>query len=65
MLDRAPAPTSCTTGELAVSCRGVAKDFGAGAARVAALRGVELDVRLGAMTMLMGRAVAARRRFCR
>jgi putative ABC transport system ATP-binding protein len=39
---------------LAVSCRNVGKTFGRGDAEVQALRGVDLDVRLGAMTMLMG-----------
>ena len=39
---------------LAVSCRGVEKTFGHGEARVHALRGVDLDVRLGEITMLMG-----------
>jgi putative ABC transport system ATP-binding protein len=39
---------------LAVSCRGIGKSFGRGDAEVQALRGVDLDVRLGAMTMLMG-----------
>jgi putative ABC transport system ATP-binding protein len=42
------------TGTLAVSCRSVSKDFGQGEARVQALRGVDFDVSLGAMTMLMG-----------
>jgi putative ABC transport system ATP-binding protein len=42
------------TDTLAVSCRGVTKDFGRGEARVTALRGVDLDVPLGEMTMLMG-----------
>jgi putative ABC transport system ATP-binding protein len=40
--------------DLAVSCRGVAKEFGRGNARVQALRGVDFDVRLGQMTLLVG-----------
>jgi putative ABC transport system ATP-binding protein len=38
----------------AVMCHGVTKVFGTGAARVEALRGVDLDVVLGQMTMLVG-----------
>ena len=38
----------------AVSCRNVTKDFGTGANKVQALRGVDLDVHLGQMTLLVG-----------
>lgn len=38
----------------AVCCRGLTKGFGAGDARVSALRGVDLDVRAGELTMLVG-----------
>jgi putative ABC transport system ATP-binding protein len=41
-------------GNLAVSCRGVTKEFGAGDARVQALRGVDLEVYPGEMTLLVG-----------
>jgi len=40
--------------ETAVQCRGVRKEFGNGAGKVMALRGVDLDVRYGAMTLLVG-----------
>jgi putative ABC transport system ATP-binding protein len=40
--------------DLAVSCRGVTKQFGAGEAKVMALRGVDADVRLGELTLLVG-----------
>ena len=40
--------------EVAVTCRGVTKVFGAGEARVEALRGIDLDVPLGQLTMLVG-----------
>ena len=40
--------------DLAVSCRGITKDFGAGDARVQALRGVDLEVHPGEMTLLVG-----------
>jgi putative ABC transport system ATP-binding protein len=40
--------------ELAVSCRGIAKSYGVGEARVAALRGVDLDIGRGEILMLMG-----------
>src|SRR5262245_39103226 len=38
----------------AVRCRGVTKDFGSGDARVQALRGVDLEVAAGEMTLLVG-----------
>ena len=38
----------------AVSCRRVKKDFGQGENRVLVLRGVDLDVRFGEMTLLVG-----------
>ena len=44
----APAPA------LAVGCRQVTKDFITGGARVQALRGVDLDVRPGELTLLVG-----------
>jgi len=40
--------------ESAVQCRRVRKEFGNGAGKVMALRGVDLDVRYGAMTLLVG-----------
>src|SRR5215510_2186203 len=40
--------------ELAVQCRGVEKAFGNGGGKVLALRGVDLDVRYGEMTLLVG-----------
>src|SRR4051812_13242575 len=38
----------------AVMCRGVTRDFGSGNALVRALRGVDLDVYPGQMTLLVG-----------
>jgi len=40
--------------ELAVRCRDIVKTYGAGAAEVPALRGVNLDVRRGELLMLVG-----------
>src|SRR5487761_592997 len=40
--------------EAAISCRNVAKEFGSGGALVRALRGVDLDVYPGEMTLLVG-----------
>ncbi|GAB3095939.1 ABC transporter ATP-binding protein [Lysobacter terrae] len=40
--------------QLAVRCRGLTKHYGEGEAEVAALRGVDLDVRLGELLMLVG-----------
>jgi putative ABC transport system ATP-binding protein len=45
--------TSAAT-DLAVECRGVTKDFGAGDTRVQALRGIDLDVPTGEITLLVG-----------
>lgn len=42
------------TSEFAVCCRGIVKSYGAGVAKVAALRGVDLDVRRGELLMLVG-----------
>ena len=47
-------PPSRQNNLLAVRCRGVTKDFGAGATRVQALRGVDLDIYTGEMTLLVG-----------
>src|SRR6516165_544426 len=38
----------------AVICRGLTKQFGTGEASVLALRGVDLDVHLGQLTLLVG-----------
>jgi putative ABC transport system ATP-binding protein len=40
--------------DLAVECRGVTKDFGSGDTRVRALRGIDLDVPTGEITLLVG-----------
>jgi putative ABC transport system ATP-binding protein len=40
--------------DIAVRCRAVIKSYGAGDAQVMALRGVDLDVRLGELFMLVG-----------
>ena len=40
--------------DIAVQCLGVEKTFGSGGAKVLALRGVDLDVHYGAMTLLVG-----------
>lgn len=37
-----------------VSCRGVTKEFGEGDAKVLALRGIELDIYAGQLTLLVG-----------
>ena len=39
---------------LAVRCRGVTKSYGAGDARVMALRGIDLEVRRGELLMIVG-----------
>jgi putative ABC transport system ATP-binding protein len=40
--------------QIAVSCRGVTKSYGSGAAKVAALRGVDLEVKRGEVLMIAG-----------
>jgi putative ABC transport system ATP-binding protein len=49
-----PADVTASTPELAVHCQGIVKSYGAGVARVAALRGADLDVRRGELLMLVG-----------
>src|SRR5438270_7542455 len=51
-IERRPVRSAKST--LAVHCRGVTKEFGAGDAKVMALRGVDADVRLGELTLLVG-----------
>ncbi|HMF11327.1 MAG TPA: ABC transporter ATP-binding protein, partial [Gemmataceae bacterium] len=51
---RMPAPARDTPGDSAVICRGVTKEFGTADARVLALRGVDMDVRPGELTLLVG-----------
>ena len=41
-------------GDLAVRCRGITKSYGTGDAKGTALRGVDLDIRLGELLMLVG-----------
>ncbi len=40
--------------DYAVRCHGLTKSYGEGAARVAALRGIDLDIRIGELIMLVG-----------
>ena len=42
------------TADLAVRCRGVVKAYGEGPNQVAALRGLDLDIRRGELTMIVG-----------
>src|SRR5690349_9882302 len=46
-------PTAEANGVI-VSCHGVTKHYGAGSARVTALRGIDLEVRAGELLMLVG-----------
>src|SRR5262245_54856176 len=43
-----------TPSGLAVVCRGVTKEFGDGTTRVQALRGIDLEVGAGELTLLVG-----------
>jgi putative ABC transport system ATP-binding protein len=51
---RLPAPAPVPEADSAVICRGVTKEFGTADARVLALRGVDMDVRPGELTLLVG-----------
>ena len=46
--------TAASNHDIAVRCRGVTKSYGSGDAEVAALRGVDLEVRRGELMMLVG-----------
>ena len=43
-----------TSHEIAVRCQGVTKDFGAGESKVQALRGIDLEIPAGEMSLLVG-----------
>ena len=45
---------STATDMLAIECRGITKIYGSGASAVRALRGIDIDVRLGELLMLIG-----------
>src|SRR5262249_39963910 len=49
-----PSNGSTLHGNVAVHCRGIRKEFGEGGAKALVLRGVDLDVPLGQMTLLVG-----------
>ena len=46
--------TTAVATDLAVECRGVTKEFGSGDTRVQVLRGIDLDVPTGEITLLVG-----------
>jgi putative ABC transport system ATP-binding protein len=50
----ADAPSRSGRAEQAVVCRGVTKEFGVGDTRVQALRGIDLELPYGEMTLLVG-----------
>jgi putative ABC transport system ATP-binding protein len=52
--NKQPAGNSLASSTLAVECRGVTKEFGGGNTRTLALRGVDMDVHAGEMTLLVG-----------
>jgi putative ABC transport system ATP-binding protein len=43
-----------TNNDISVLCQGVTKTYGTGSAQVVALRGVDLDIRMGELLMLVG-----------
>jgi putative ABC transport system ATP-binding protein len=50
----APATPSARPAQVAVSCRGVTKEFGTGETRVRALRGIDLELPAGELALLVG-----------
>src|SRR5258708_5594065 len=48
------APATRSSGTSAVSCRGLTKEFGSGETKIKVLRGVDLEVQSGSMTLLVG-----------
>ena len=52
----ASAPLPAITNDLAVVCRQIVKEFGSGDTKTLALRGVDLDVFAGQMTLLVGQS---------
>jgi putative ABC transport system ATP-binding protein len=49
-----PAKTRAAAFDAAVACRGVTRAFGEGDTRIMALRGIDMEVRPGEMTLLVG-----------
>ncbi len=49
-----PSPARLSEGPPAVVCRGVTKEYGSGDTRVVALRGIDLELPYGEMTLLVG-----------
>jgi putative ABC transport system ATP-binding protein len=52
--ERKPREGNGETSEVVVSCAGVTKEFGAGNTKTAALRGVDLEVRSGELSLVVG-----------
>ena len=48
------AKGSASPAEFAISCRGVTKTYRSGEAKVAALRGIDLEVKRGELLMIVG-----------
>src|SRR5437016_14452871 len=49
-----PGPAAASRRRQAVECRGVVKDFGEGDTRVQALRGIDVTIPAGELTLLVG-----------
>src|SRR5271165_4085162 len=63
MMTNTPSPAAARAtlstvdaAQRAVVCRGLTKEFGDGDAKVLALRGVDMDVSAGQMTLLVGQS---------
>jgi putative ABC transport system ATP-binding protein len=47
-------PSKKSAGDVLISCRGIRKSYGEGEAKFEALRGIDLDVHAGELTLLVG-----------
>ncbi len=56
-----PGPSD-TAVDYAVRCRGIVKDFGSGQTKTRVLHGIDLDVRFGEQTFIVGQVVVVKRR---
>ena len=52
--NRQSIATTTPSTQVAVSCRGVVKEFGSGQTRIRVLRGVDMDANFGEITFLVG-----------
>ena len=54
LVERDDRPAAARQADPVVSCQGVTKDFGAGDTKTAALRGVDLELYAGQLSLVVG-----------